>query len=99
MSRLPLEIHPEADEEYLASIWWYRERSPDTAESFVHAVRRGFEKIEASPRRWPVYLPDFRKYRVYGFPYSIVYVIEPSRVFVLAIAHGSRRPGHWRDRV
>lgn len=80
MSRLPLEIHVAVEEEYLEAIWWYRERSPGTAESFVHAVRLGFEKIEDSPKRWPVYLLGSRKYKVYGFPYSIVYMIEATRV-------------------
>jgi hypothetical protein len=28
-----------------------------------------------------------------------VYRVEPSRTFVLAVAHGHRRPGYWLDRA
>jgi toxin ParE1/3/4 len=33
------------------------------------------------------------------FPYSIVYVVLADVLFVLAYAHGSRRPGYWRTRA
>jgi hypothetical protein len=32
------------------------------------------------------------------FPYSIVYAVLADVLFVLAYAHGSRRPGYWRTR-
>ncbi len=33
------------------------------------------------------------------FPYSIVYAVLADVLFVLAYAHGSRRPGYWRTRA
>jgi toxin ParE1/3/4 len=32
------------------------------------------------------------------FPYSIVYVVLGEVLYILAYAHGSRRPGYWRTR-
>ena len=32
------------------------------------------------------------------FPYSIVYAALGEVLFILAYAHGSRRPGYWRTR-
>lgn len=33
------------------------------------------------------------------FPYSILYVIEPDRIRVVAVAHQKRRPGYWSYRL
>lgn len=33
------------------------------------------------------------------FPYSIVYVELEDEIGVVAIAHGSRKPGFWRQRI
>jgi toxin ParE1/3/4 len=32
------------------------------------------------------------------FPYKIVYRVRAHDLYVVAIAHTSRRPGYWRDR-
>jgi plasmid stabilization system protein ParE len=33
------------------------------------------------------------------FPYSVLYSVENNEIVVLAIAHQSRKPGCWRDRL
>jgi len=55
--------------------------------------------VAASPRRWPNYLHGTRKYVLDRFPYSVVYRELPSVIQVLAIAHGRRRPGYWKNRL
>jgi hypothetical protein len=32
------------------------------------------------------------------FPYLVPYREEPSRIFVVAVAHAKRRPGYWKKR-
>ena len=32
-------------------------------------------------------------------PYLVVYVILPEQIVILAIAHTSKKPGYWRERV
>jgi hypothetical protein len=34
-----------------------------------------------------------------AFPFAIVYVELDTEVLILAVAHGKRRPGYWRERV
>ncbi|MFO0453014.1 MAG: hypothetical protein ACK52I_30875 [Pseudomonadota bacterium] len=34
-----------------------------------------------------------------GFPYSVVYVERDGALLVVAVAHGARRPGYWRQRT
>jgi hypothetical protein len=78
---------------------WYRDRSFSTAENFDEAFWQAIHAVEDAPERWPVYFSRFRRYTLHRFPFSVVYRVESSRVFVLAVAHGRRRPGYWRDRA
>ncbi|MFZ0815705.1 MAG: type II toxin-antitoxin system RelE/ParE family toxin [Candidatus Sulfotelmatobacter sp.] len=99
MSQEPLLLHPEAEQEYRDAYSWYRERSGPAAEKFENAVERALHQIEQSPDRWPLSHSHFRKYTLYEFPYSIYYRWDAARTFVLALAHGRRRPGYWKGRV
>ena len=33
------------------------------------------------------------------YPYSLIFAIEPDRIYVLAFAHHKRRPGYWKSRL
>ncbi len=99
MSEEPLELHPEAEQEYRDAYTWYRERSFPAAERFENAIERALEQIQKPPDRWPVYHSRFRKYMLREFPYKIFYRCDAWRTFVLAIAHGRRRPRYWMGRV
>lgn len=90
---------PGAEEDYLNSLAWYRDRNFSTALKFEDAFWQAIHAVEDAPERWPIYFSDFRRYTLHPFPFSLVYRIEPSRVFVLAVAHGCRRPGYWMDRA
>jgi len=99
MQAKPLELHPGAEEDYLHTLAWYRDRNVSTAVKFDGAFWQAIHAIEDAPDRWPVYFSHFRRYTLHQFPFSIVYRVETSRVFVLAVAHGRRRPGYWKDRA
>jgi plasmid stabilization system protein ParE len=99
MHAKPLELHPEAEEDYLNALAWYRDQSLSAAMKLEDAFWRAIQTVEDAPERWPVYFSHFRRYTLHQFPFSVVYRIESSRTFVLAVAHGRRRPGYWKDRV
>jgi plasmid stabilization system protein ParE len=33
------------------------------------------------------------------YPFSVVYRVESARILIVAVAHGRRRPGHWKSRL
>jgi toxin ParE1/3/4 len=99
MADLPLLFHPDADAEYLGALDWYGERSPQAADKFAQAFEQAMEQIRRSPDRWPLYFKRCRRYTLHQFPFSVVYQSGPALTFVVAVAHGSRRPRYWRDRV
>jgi hypothetical protein len=75
------------------------DHSLTAATSFESAFAQAVARIRESPHRWPVYFKDFRKYTLRQFPFSIVYQDFPSEIVVVAVAHGRRKPGYWRDRT
>jgi plasmid stabilization system protein ParE len=92
-------FHPDAEQEYLTSLAWYRQRSLTAAINFEEEFFRAIVKIAEAPDRWPSYTLACRRYVLHQFPFSIVYRVNPSQVDILALAHGHRRPGYWRERL
>ncbi|HEX8154140.1 MAG TPA: type II toxin-antitoxin system RelE/ParE family toxin [Thermoanaerobaculia bacterium] len=94
-----VELHPAADGE-LAEIGVYLEGERDGyGGRFLDAWQGACDlllRYEAagSPRS-----RDVRFKNVPGFPYDVVYQVRGDVIFILAIAHQSRRPGYWRDRL
>ncbi len=41
----------------------------------------------------------FRRVLTNRFPYAVIYVERDADYFVIAVAHTSRRPGYWKDRI
>jgi hypothetical protein len=86
MRSKPLELHAEAERDYLNALDWYRSQSLPAAERFYNAFWQAIQTVEDAPQRWPVYLSHFRRYNLHDFPFSIVYREE-------ACVGASRRRG------
>ena len=48
---------------------------------------------------WVDYLHGTRRYLMRRFPYLVVYRATPDKLQVIAVAHGKRKPGYWRNRL
>jgi len=59
---------------------------------------RAIEFIAESPDRWPEMPNGRRRYVMRRFPFILVYRILEDDVRVLAVQHGRRRPGYWKNR-
>jgi plasmid stabilization system protein ParE len=94
-----LEIHPAALDEIRLAVGWYRERSQSAAAGFVAEIEDAIELIAERPMRWSSGKSGTRRFILRRFPFVVIYRVEGVRVQVVAIAHGRRRPGYWRDRL
>ncbi|MGE3077370.1 MAG: type II toxin-antitoxin system RelE/ParE family toxin [Dehalococcoidia bacterium] len=76
-------------------------RSVGQAERFADEFEAAAERILAFPESGRVLEDGVRSLRIDGGPFSILYKVDNSlsAVEFLAIAHASRRPGYWKDRV
>ncbi|MEM7810184.1 MAG: type II toxin-antitoxin system RelE/ParE family toxin [Planctomycetota bacterium] len=99
MSGRKFRILPAADAEYDEQLRWLDERDVAVARKFAGRIEDALNEIREYPTRYPLHLGAFRSRLVFGFRTHIVYVVTDYEILVVAIAHTSRRPGYWRDRV
>ncbi len=94
------EFHPEATAEYDAAFDWYLERSPDAALKFDAEVDRALGQIIAAPRRWAAGSYSTRRFLLRQFPFTLIYRERTSGdIQIVAVAHTSRKPGYWKQRL
>lgn len=99
MGKLPLEFHPDARIEALEAHDWYVKRSTLAAEAFQNELQDARRAIQNAPDRWAVFLYGTRRYIMKRFPFVVVYRVTTNRIEVVAVAHGSRKPGYWKVRL
>jgi plasmid stabilization system protein ParE len=99
MATKPLEIDPAALAELQAAVRWYLDRSEIAAAKFVTDLDRALELVSESPNRWPRGEHATRKFVLRRFPFAIVYRETKQSTQILAVAHGHRRPGYWKERL
>ena len=99
MSLESLRIHPAALEEAEAAFDWYAQRSRRAAERFLDELDRAIDQIARNPSQYPVYDLGTRRMVLRWFPFVIFFREAHAGVEIIAVAHGRRRPGYWRDRL
>jgi plasmid stabilization system protein ParE len=91
--------HPLARRELFKGSDFYEQEVAGLGESFLARVERAVEQIRRYPHSGPVVLAENRRLLVSRFPYSLIYRIEPERIFILALAPQKKRPNYWARRV
>jgi len=92
-------FHPEAHEEMIESARFYEGKSEGFGLDFLTAVEETTHRIEQFPEAGPIEKANIRQRLVSGFPFTILYEIQPDRIFIAAVMHQHRRPGYWRKRL
>lgn len=78
---------------------YYELQLPGLGIRFEEEVKRGIRRILEYPNAWKIEKGDIRRYVLHRFPYKILYSIEKTHIYIIAIAHGHRRPNYWIERV
>ena len=95
-----VEFHDEASAEYDAAFDWYLERSSDAALKFDAEVNRAVAQIEEAPKRWASGTHFTRRFLLRRFPFVLIYrELDSGNIQIMAVAHTSRRPGYWKQRL
>jgi len=92
-------FHPEAGEEYALAAQYYAAISPELASRFYDEVERLIHDIRENPDRFRPYDPPVRRHFSSLFPYAVIYLDQPDRIWIVAVMHLKRRPGYWRQRL
>lgn len=93
-------IHREAEIEFYNAVTYYEEQSDGLGIEFALEVFSTISQIVEHPFSWPRLSGKLRRCFCKRFPYSLVYeIIDEENLTILAIAHSSRKPGYWKDRL
>jgi plasmid stabilization system protein ParE len=95
---LAVEFHPEARDDFDNAIDWYNRERPDLGARFVDAVEASVRRAAGAPGQGFLMGNELRRVFVAAFPYSVVYAAEPTRLFIVAVAHFRRHPDYWKHR-
>jgi len=95
----PAKYHPHAESEMIHSALFHDERKMGLGNCFLKAV----EATESAIREQPLWgqpgEAGTRKWRVKKFPLVLIHREFPDRITVFAVAHFSRKPGYWVERL
>ncbi len=94
-----LRYSAEADAEFEEALTWYADRSTSAMLRLEREVAAAAGVLARHPRLGTPKPGKVRLLPLDDFPYSLVYAIRSDEVVVIALAHHSRRPGYWKDRL
>ena len=95
---LPLEFHPDVNDETNSAYLWYEQRQPGLGTKFLDAVQDVLAEIAGHPARYGYAEGDIREGLLTRFPYAVYYRELDDRIRVLAVYHTSRDPLRWQSR-
>jgi len=97
----PIDLHPVARREWESSVAFYSRIDKKLASDFNLRVWNALREIACYPYRFPLAhdMYPLQKFTLGRFPFTILYINYPNRIWVVAVAHGSRQPGFWKKRT
>ena len=94
----PVRFHDAARVELLSEVRYYVSINPTLGERLATAVERATQLASEFPETGSPYKYGTRRVFPRKFPFSVVYIVRESEVYVLALAPFGRKPGYWRAR-
>ena len=95
----PVVYHRLADNELVESAAFYERRRESLGETFLDAVEETLAKIQNNPGLGHPGKFGTRSWKTKRFPFRIVYLEQPDRIWIVAVAHSSRKPNYWLERL
>ena len=97
----PFHLSDPASAELAEAIRWYEQQRSGLGGELFDAISETIDLIRTHPdigtprtTRRPS-----RQLRVNRFPYYVVYRVREEDIYVVAVAHTSRRPDYWKHRL
>ena len=90
---------PEARAEFFEAANYYEGKETNLGQRFRNEVGEVCSAILDRPGMWRERAGGFRKVNCPVFPYYIAYYIRGDQIVIAAVAHASRHPDFWRQRI
>ena len=85
--------------EFIEAVAYYDAQAPGLGSAFEGEFSKAVRLVSENPGAGAPHRHDTRRVLLERFPYAVVYRALPDRVMVLAVAHLSRRPAYWAERL
>ena len=96
----PAVFHDWAKAELDEAVGWYERHRAGLGLEFQFSVEETIRRICENPQVGSRYRASkFRYLLVRRFPYVVFYFDGTQTVRVMAVAHGRRKPGYWKNRA
>jgi hypothetical protein len=95
----PVKYHRLAENELVESALFYESRREFLGDNFLDLVNEALTGIQGDPDWGKQGKFNTRSWKVRRFPFRIVYLEQPARVWIVAVAHLSRKPNYWLERL
>jgi hypothetical protein len=95
----PAAYHRLAASELIKSAQFYERRNPSLGVAFLSTVDATLVKIKRHPGLGKPGTLGTRSWKTTRFPFRIVYLEQADRLWIVAVAHLSRKPDYWIPRV
>jgi toxin ParE1/3/4 len=92
-------FHSEARTELDEAIAYYEQHRVGLGLDLLSEVQRTIARIHQNPQLGAPYKATaLRRFHVGRFPYVVFYAELEEFIWVIAVAHGKRRPDYWQRR-
>ncbi len=91
-------IRPEAEAELAAAFDWYEEQLRGLGSEFLISVDATVHAIVRNPRQFAKIHKDVRRALLHRFPYGVFFLVEDTRIIIIAFFHAKRNPKRWKKR-
>lgn len=91
-------FHPYVFYDVRESYDWYENESSGLGERFLLELENAYHAISIHPLYWAPYSVRFRWFLLKRFPFGVIYRVEKQVIYIVAVAHLSRKPGFWKKR-
>jgi hypothetical protein len=92
-------FHPAADAEFVEAVTYYTAIDPLLGQRFYFEMKRLLEEIGAHPKMFRQFDAPARRHFSPSFPYGIIYLEQPDRLWIVAVMQLKRTPGYWKPRM
>lgn len=92
-------VKPDAEKDLIEIAEWYEGRVKGLGHNFLLSVEAVFEAIKRNPTLFPEKHLHVRRALTRKFPYSVFYIVEESKIFILAVIHTKRGPDFYSERI
>lgn len=95
----PVIIHTEAIREFDNAIAYYEAQKVGLGLDLLSEVEQVLGNIQQNPNLGTQHtIAQVRRYVLQRFPYLVFYVEFEEFIWIIAIAHGRRKPDYWKKR-